>query len=141
MLTEPIEAPDEISPEALLDRYQAELARVVTAVGRERVLEATDLDAAAVDAVESGDAADLDVRDAAAILALREGAPDAETILAEVRDHLLLSMTGAMLTVDRVAADVEGDLDPKEVQGMVEGRHPMTLAEYARIHHFVASAK
>ena len=49
-------------------------------------------------------------------------------------------MSSAMLNVDQIAADVEGDLDPKEVQGKVEGRHPMTLAEYARLHHYVADA-
>ena len=140
MLEEPLEAPAETSPEELLARYEAALAGVVEAVGADEVVERTGVDAATVEAVESGDAADLDLRDAAAILALREGSADADAILSEVRDHLLLSMSSAMLDVERIAADVEGDLDPKEVQGKVEGRHPMTLAEYARIHHYVADA-
>ena len=140
MLEEPLEAPAETSPEELLARYEAALAEVVEAVGADEVVDETGVDAATVEAVESGDAADLDLRDAAAILALREGSADANAILAEVRDHLLLSMSSAMLDVERIAADVEGDLDPKEVQGKVEGRHPMTLAEYARIHHYVADA-
>jgi len=140
MLEEPLEAPAETSPEELLARYEAALAGVVEAVGADEVVEGTGVDAATVEAVESGDAADLDLRDAAAILALREGSADADAILSEVRDHLLLSMSSAMLDVERIAADVEGDLDPKEVQGKVEGRHPMTLAEYARIHHYVADA-
>lgn len=139
MLEELIEAPAETSPEELLDRYEAALADVVASVGAEAAVEATDLDAATVEAVGSGEAADLDLRDAAGLLALREGSPDPSAILAEVRDHLLLSMSTAMLDVDRIAADVEGGMDPKEVQGKVEGRHPMTLAEYARLHHYVAS--
>jgi len=140
MLEEPLEAPAETSPAELLARYEAALAEVVEAVGTDEVVEGTGVDAATVEAVESGDAADLDLRDAAAILALRDGSAHADAILAEVRDHLLLSMSSAMLDVERIAADVEGDLDPKEVQGKVEGRHPMTLAEYARIHHYVAVA-
>lgn len=141
MLSEPIEAPAETSPAELLADYEAALAEVVADLGADRVADATGLDRAVVDAMAAGDAADVDLRDVAAVLALREGSADAATILTEVRDHLLLSMTGAMLTVDRVAADVDGDLDPKEIQAMVEGRHPMTLDEYARIHHFVAEAR
>jgi len=58
----------------------------------------------------------------------------------EVRDALLLGMSAAMLDVDRVAAEVDGDVDPKEIQGMIEGRHPMTLVEYARLRHHIATA-
>ena len=63
----------------------------------------------------------------------------ADTILAEVRNHLLLEMSSAMLDVDAVAGGIDADLDPREVQAKIEGRHPMTLAEYARLHHFIAS--
>jgi len=140
MLEEPLEAPAETSPAELLERYEAALAAVVESVGADAVVEGTGLDESTVESVAAGDAADLDLRDAAAIFALREGSADADTILFEVRDNLLLSMSSAVITVDHVAADVEGDLDPKEVQGMVEGRHPMSLAEYARIHHYVADA-
>jgi len=140
VLADPIDDPAGTTPEALLDRYESALAAVVETRGVEAVTEATGLDVDVVESMGSGEAAELDLRDAAAVLALREESPDADALLAEVRDHLLLSMSSAMLTVDHIAADVEGDLDPKEVQGMVEGRHPTTLAEYARIHHYVASA-
>lgn len=141
MLTEPIEAPGETSPAEVLSRYRAALSDAVAAAGTERVVGSTDLDPATVSAIESGDPVDVDLRDAAVIFALGDGTPDAEALLGEVRDRLLLDMSSAMLDVERIAADVDGDLDPKEVQGKVEGRHPMTLAEYARIHHYVASAK
>lgn len=140
MLEEPIDAPGETSPEELLARYSTALADVVESRGPERVVEETDLDPAAIEAVESGDAAGLDLRDAAAILALREGSPDAAAILAAVHDQLLLAMSSAMLDVDRIAADVGGDMDAKEVHAKVEGRQPMTLAEYARLHHYVADS-
>lgn len=141
MLAEPIDAPSETSPAELLGEYESVLAEVVAAAGVERATEATGLDHSVLESVEAGDAADLDVDDAAAIYALRDGAPDADAILAAVRDHLLLGMSSAMLTVDHIAADVDGNLDPKEIQGMVEGRHPMSLAEFARIKHYVAGAQ
>jgi hypothetical protein len=140
MLEEPLESPGETSPEELLARYESALADVVSDEGVDAVVGATDLDAGTVESVASGEAADIDLRDAAAILAVCEGSAEASTILSEVRDHLLLSMSSAMLDVDRIAADLEGDVDAREVQGKVEGRHPMTLAEYARLHHYVANA-
>lgn len=141
MLAEPPEAPSETSPAELLADYESALADVVNREGIDRVVDATGLDGAVVESVAAGDAADLDVDDAAAILALGEGAPAADVICSEIRDHLLLSMSAAMLTVDHIAADVDGDLDPKEIQGMVEGRHPMSLAEFARINHYIAGAQ
>lgn len=140
MLTEPVEAPEETTPESLLSRYEERLRSVVGSAGARRVVEATDVDEAVVDAVERGDAAALDLRDVAAVLSVEDGAPSADEAMTAVRDHLLLEMSAGMLTVDRVAAALDGDVDPREVQGKVEGRLPMTLAEYARLHHAVASA-
>lgn len=139
MLTEPVEAPGETTPEALLSRYEEHLRAVVEALGARHVAEAAD--GAAVDAIERGDAGDLDLRDVAAVLSLRDGSPDADALLSAVRDHLLLEMSAGMLAVDRLAAEVAGDVEPRVVQGKVEGRLPMTLAEYARLHHAVARAK
>lgn len=141
MLAEPPDAPSETSPAELLADYESALADVVNREGIDRVVDATGLDGAVVDSVAAGDAADLDVDDAAAILALSEEAPPVDVVRSEIRDHLLLSMSSAMLTVDHIAADVDGDLDPKEIQAMVEGRHPMTLAEFARINHYIAGAQ
>lgn len=141
MLTEPVEAPGETTPEALLSRYEEHLRSVVEALGARHVAEADDVAGATVDAIERGDAADLDLRDVAAVLSLRDGSPDADALLSAVRDHLLLEMSAGMLTVDRLAAEVAGDVEPRVVQGKVEGRLPMTLAEYARLHHAVARAK
>jgi len=141
MLAEPIDAPSKTSPAELLGAYESDLADVVETVGVERAHEATGLDRSVLESVEGGDAADLEVDDAAAILALQDGAPATDAILAEVRDHLLLGMSSAMLTVEHIAADVDGNLDPKEIQGMVEGRHPMSLAQFARINHYIAGAQ
>ena len=130
-------ARDAESPEALLDRYESLLADAAEDADDESLTEAG-VDEEAIESVRAGDGADVTVADAAAAVAVADGA-DPDALLAEVRDSLLLGMSSAMLDVDRIAADVEGDVDPKEVQGKVEGRHPMSLAEYARIHHYVAS--
>jgi hypothetical protein len=139
MLYDEIEAPDEITPEGLRRRYEERLAEVVREAGTDLACGATGLGAGTVEAIGSGDAADLDLTDAAAILALDDGMPDAETILAEVRNHLLLQMTNAVLNVDVIAGDLDADLSPKEIQAKIEGRHPMTLAEYATLHHYIAT--
>ena len=125
------------SPSALLERYEALLADAVEDADEERLAEAG-TSTGAIESIRAGDAGSASVEEAAAALAAADGS-DPDALLAEVRDALLLGMSSAMLDVDRIAADVDGDLDPKEVQGKVEGRHPMTVEEYARIHHYVAA--
>lgn len=134
MLHDEIDAPGERSADDVRQRYEAELADAVASVGTDRVSAETGLDSGTVAAIEAGDAADLDVADAAAVLALADGTPDAEAILAGVRERLLLEMSGAMLDVETLASALDGDLDAKEVQAKVEGRLPMTIAEYAALH-------
>lgn len=90
-----------------------------------------------VDAVESGAIADLTVEEAAAVLGADPERPAADVIVAEAIDDLLLSMTTAVVDVDRVAARVDG-LTPRDVQQKVEGRASVTLAEYADIRRAIA---
>ena len=125
------------SPGALLERYESLLAEAVAGLD-DGTLEDAGLDDEAIRAIREGDGADVPVQDAVVAIAAADGR-DPDALLGEVRDTLLLTMSTAMLDVDRIAADVDADMDPKEVQGKVEGRHPMTLAEYARINHYVAS--
>lgn len=139
MLYDELENPDELTPGELRDRYEAELDDVITTVGADRVSQATGIDPEAVTTIGTGDAADLDLRDAAAILSLADDAPGTDAILREVRDRLLLQMSSAMLDVDTVARELDLDLSPNEVQGKIEGRLPMTLGEYALLHQFIAS--
>jgi hypothetical protein len=96
-----------------------------------------DLDPAVVDAVESGTVADLTVEEAAVVLGADPERPGADVIVAEAIDDLLLSMTTAVVDVDRVAARVDG-LTPRDVQQKVEGRASVTLAEYADIRRAIA---
>lgn len=99
---------------------------------------AGDLDPEVVDAVESGAVDDLTVADAAAVLEADPERPAADVIVAEAVDDLLLSMTTAVVDVDRVAARV-ADLTAQDVRQKVEGRAPVTLAEYVDIRRAIAA--
>jgi hypothetical protein len=50
-------------------------------------------------------------------------------------------MSAAVLDVEAVAAGVGRELEPKEIQQKVEGRHPMTLDEYALLHSYIEGEK
>lgn len=149
MLYDDVEDPEETAPAQLRDEYVAELAEVVESQGVDDVADASGVDRETVAAIAErganpGDADDrvgesVQLEDAAAILATADDAPVAEDILLEVRDHLLMGMTTAVLDVDTIGAEIDADLDGKQIQQKVEGRSPMTLDEYATIHHFIAS--
>jgi hypothetical protein len=122
-------------PEALLEAYRSALRETVERVGVDRVAETTGLDAATVDSLVEGDVGSMVLSDAAAILGADPDRPDGDTIAAEARDILLLGMTTAVVDVDTLASELDGRLEAKELQQKLEGRHPMTLGEYATIHH------
>lgn len=121
--------------------YERLLGEVVEEVGADTVAAETGLASETVDRIAAGEAGDLTLSDAAAVLALSPSRPDAQTIVQEARDALLLGMSVAVVDVDAVASNLDGDLDAKEIQAKIEGRQPMTLAEYARIQHFVEASK
>lgn len=126
-----------LSPEALHEAYLARLRETVDAVGVETVSERSGVDPSVVAALADGETPDLTVEAAAAVLGTDPDLPDGESVAAEARDILLMGMTTAVVDVEAVAAGLDIDVDPKEVQQKVEGRHPMTLAEYAHVHGFL----
>jgi hypothetical protein len=136
MLQELVESPGERDPDALYEAYRRELAAVVDSVGVDTAAAETGVDEAVLAALPEAD--ELVVADAAAILSLEEGRPDATAIRQEALDDVLLGMTTAVLDVDAIAANVALDRSPKEIQQRVEGRTPMTLREFAHVHGFVA---
>jgi len=138
MLYDEIQEPDAVTADELRARYEAELTATIESVGVDAVVERTGVDEGVVGTLAEGASVELSVADAAAILATGEDAPTSDVILAEVRDTLLMGMTNAVLDVDAIAADVDVDLTGKEVQQRIEGRTPMTLAEYAELHRFIA---
>ncbi|NHN58057.1 MULTISPECIES: DUF5791 family protein [Halorussus] len=141
MLYDDIADPEATSAADLRADYASELAGVIEARGVDAVADETGVAGETLEAIaaEDADAADdITLEDAAAVVALSDESPDADAIVAEVRDNLLLGMTTAVLDVDTIAAEMD-DMDAKQVHQKVEGRAPMTLAEYATLHHFIAS--
>jgi len=134
MLTDPIDA-DAVTPGELVARYEDGIARVVDSVGADVAADETGI---APGRVDPPDGEDLTVEEAAALIALGDGR-DREAVLAEVRDHIMLSMSTAVLDVDAVAVGLEGELSAREIQAKIEGRLPMSVAEYAHVHHYIAS--
>ncbi len=151
MLTGHFPDAGEHKPEQLLAAYLMTVADVIEDRGSETVTTETDLSAKTVDAIAAIDVAspasaettvpdrigELSLTDVASMLAVSPEFPDAETIAAEARDILLIGMTTAVMDVDAIAAQLDGDLDPKTIQQKVEGRHPITLEEYARLHQLL----
>lgn len=139
MLYDAVDDAGDRTPEELRRAYADELASVVDAVGAETVVSGTSLDRQTVDDVAAGKPVELTLQEAASVLALDEGAPAADDIAWEARDHLLMGMTTGVLDVDTVAAEIDSDVDGKEVQQMLEGRLPMTLSQYATLQSFIDS--
>lgn len=129
----------ERTPEALRAEYESHLTAVVDDVGVEAVVSETDLDEEIVEALAAGEAPELTLQEAASVLAMAEDRPDVDAVAAEARDILLMGMTTAVLDVERLASEIDGAMEPKEIQQKVEGRRPMTLAEYATIHQHLAA--
>lgn len=141
MLYRDLDGSEAESPEDLRRQYESELAGVVESVGVERAAEETGIGTDRLEALVADESPELTVGDAAKVLALSEEEPDAEIVRAEIEDRLLLGMTTAVLDVDTIAANIDAGLSGKEVHQRVEGRAPMTLAEYARIHYFIGERK
>ncbi|MCU4801068.1 DUF5791 family protein [Halobacteria archaeon HArc-gm2] len=137
------EFPDagERTPEELRRGYEALLAETIDQVGVETVAEETVLDRETVESLEAGDSPEVTLEEATAVLALDEDRPSADAVAAEARDILLMGMTTAVLDVETLASGVDGALEPKEIQQKVEGRFPMTLAEYALLHQYIEQRK
>ena len=139
MLYDEIDDPEATSPEELRAEYEARLADIVESVGADEVAESSGVDRETVEALADGESPKLTVEEAAGILAVAESTPDADAILLETRDHLLMGMTTAVLDVDTIAAELDADMDAKEIQQKIEGRMAMPLSEYAQLHQFIAS--
>jgi hypothetical protein len=131
----------ERSPSSLRSAYAAVLAETVERFGVGTTAEETGLNREALASLVDGDLPELTLEEAAAILALDDERPPADAVEAEARDILLMGMSTAVLDVEALAARIDGAMDPKEIQQKVEGRHPLTLGEYALLHGFIESRR
>jgi len=131
----------EATREELRAAYDDLLAATVERVGTAAVAAEAGLGEGVLRDLLGGGSPALSLEEAAAVLAADPDRPDADTLLAEGRDILLMGMSAAVLDVEAVAAGVEDELDPKEIQQKIEGRHPMTLDEYALLHSYIEGEK
>lgn len=139
MFHEVADDPGDHSVDELYALYEAELVAAIESVGVDEVVAESGVDRETVAALLDGEQPELTLEEGAAILATLDDTPDADDIETLGRDALLMGMTNAVLDVEAVASGVDGDLDAKEVQSKVEGRFPITLREFAMLHHYIES--
>lgn len=139
MLVDEIADPDTVTPADVRAEYETTLAAIVENRGADCVAEETGIDQELLESLVAGGQPDLTMTAVADLLALGGDYPDAETVLLEVRDSVMLGMSTAVMDVDAMEAGLPLDLDARDIQQKIEGRQPMTLAEYAHIAHHIAS--
>lgn len=138
MFHELADEPGELTADELYGVYETELVAAVEAAGVESVAESSGVAEETLRSLLDGDAPELTLEEAAAILAVveEESADDIEVLS---RDALLMGMTNAVLDVEALARSVDGELEAREVQSKIEGRFPMTLREFALLHAYIES--
>ncbi|MFT4922384.1 MAG: hypothetical protein ACI8XM_001599 [Haloarculaceae archaeon] len=141
MLRGEFESAGESSPAQLRSAYDDRLVATVEDVGHSTVVTEANVEEVTVEALLDGQSPELSVETATAILATDPDRPDAETLRMEARDILLMGMSMAVLDVEAIASGIDDQLEPKEIQQKVEGRHPMTLDEYALLHSYIEGEK
>jgi hypothetical protein len=129
---------DGMTPADLRAEYDADLTAAVETAGVDAAVEAAGVDRASVEALLAGERPDLSLPEAAALQALSEDAPGAETTVEIACEHLLLGMSTGVMDVDSLAAALEIDLGPKAVQQKLERRAPMTFDEFVHLQHAIA---
>lgn len=122
---------------ALRAAYDEQLAAVLESIDVETAAAETGIASETLAAIAAGESPKVTVREAAAVLALDPERPDAEAIVFELRDHLLMGMTTGVLDVDTIASRISVDLTGQEVQQALEGRTEMTLDHLAAIQHVI----
>jgi hypothetical protein len=126
---------EDADAEAVLAAYRRLLQESIDTAGVETVRAETDLGDDLIETAAAGttDAiADLSIEEAASILAVEDDR-DSDTIVYELRDHLLMGMTTAVVDVDTLAGAIDADLTGQELQQALEGRARMTVRQLAEI--------
>lgn len=131
---------DAVTAATLLASLEVLVSEAAAEAGHDRLGDETKLDGATLQRAAAGDVVDLSIADGAAVVAVTRDY-DANTIVAEVRDHLLMGMAMAVLDVDTIAASIDADLTGQEVQQVLEGRTPMTFEQLAEIMAVIENRK
>lgn len=127
-------------PDALQAAYETLVREAVAASDADAVVAETEIGVETTEAIADGTVPTLTVEEAVSVIALVHDR-DAAAIEAELRDHLLLGMTTAVLDVDTIGGAIDTDLTGQEVQQALEGRTSMTLAQLAEIQGVIEARK
>lgn len=141
MFVDDISDVDETSPAQLRREYEQRLLDAIDEIGFDTVAERTEIDENTLSALQERASPEITVEQAAAILGQTDAWPDAETLLLELRDSVMLQMSSAVMDVDTLSVALDANLGPTELQQRIEGRHPMTLAEYAEVAYAIAEGQ
>ncbi|AFK18434.2 hypothetical protein E6P09_06600 [Haloferax mediterranei ATCC 33500] len=134
MLHDAVAQPGAVSLDELRVAYEDKIRDAVATAGADAAADAAGV---SEDLLSNG-VLELTLEQAASILALTDDYPDADAIVWEFRDHLLMGMTSGILDVDTLASEVDIDRSGQEIQQAIEGRTAATLDELAAIHHVIA---
>ena len=141
MIQDTVADPAALSVDELHDSYLERLRETIEALGAAAVADEAGVARATVDAVAAGEDVEVTLEEAAAMLAVEAETPDADAIRAEALDALMMGMSMAVVDVETLSSEIDAELEPKEIQQKIEGRFPVSLAEYARLHHAIETRK
>jgi hypothetical protein len=141
MIQDTVADPAALSVDELHDSYLERLRETIEALGAATVADEAGVARATVDAVAAGEDVEVTLEEAAAMLAVEAETPDADAIRAEALDALMMGMSMAVVDVETLSSEIDAELEPKEIQQKIEGRFPVSLAEYARLHHAIETRK
>jgi hypothetical protein len=138
MFHDAVDDPGSLAHDELYAEYEALVRAAVEGADAEAAA-GTEVDPETVEALLAGESPDLTLEEGAALLALDEEAPDADTVVLLARDDLMMGMSNAVLDVEALSAAIDGEMEPREIQAKLEGRFPMTLREFARIKQYIGT--
>jgi hypothetical protein len=140
MTLQEVSREDTEDPTLIRQAYKNTLQEAITQAGADTIASETTVEADRIAAITDGNIGDLRLRQAAEIAAVRSDMA-ADTIIAEIRDDLLMGMATAVLDVDTVAAKTDLDLTGQEIQQALEGRTRMTMTELSSIQAVISTRK
>ncbi|GAB3414236.1 hypothetical protein GCM10027435_08910 [Haloparvum alkalitolerans] len=135
-----VPAETDSEPGPLLEGYETLVLEAAAEAGVDAIVDATSLDRSSAEMLVDGEVPEIAVEDAAAVIALVDDR-DANALVFELRDDLLMGMTTAVLDVDTIAGAIDADLTGQEVQQALEGRTRMTLTQLAQIQSVIEGRK
>lgn len=113
----------------------SELAEALAEIGREAAIQAG-VTPAEIEKINATNP-DIQLETAGVILGLNQDR-NPETLIRTAKDELLTDMSMAVLDVETLSGRIDRDLEPKEIQAMLEGRLTMTVGQYAQLHAAIA---